>query len=196
MFSLLNRVYCRCWFSVIIWTHSLLLSTEVKQRFCALGVCMWVPTKFMGDIQALFFLASACLRRQEYFSRFQDKTDALPCHIHLLVCLCIMDPHSRATKKNASHENEVLPQDTAHLIQRPCYQWASLCQDPAGNQTIWKPPYHKEMWSIVMSPIHLVWPKLSRKAQRKGEEDKTDRRSGGKTTSGNGQAWSSPSPRG
>ena len=30
----------------------------------------------------------------------------------------------------------------------------------------------------------------------KGEEDKTDRERGGKTTSGNGQAWSSPSPRG
>ena len=30
----------------------------------------------------------------------------------------------------------------------------------------------------------------------KGEEDKADRRRGGKTTSGNGQAWSSPSPRG
>ena len=30
----------------------------------------------------------------------------------------------------------------------------------------------------------------------KREEDKTDRGRGGKTTSGNGQAWSSPSPRG
>ena len=29
----------------------------------------------------------------------------------------------------------------------------------------------------------------------KGEEDKADRGRGGKTTSGNGQAWSSPSPR-
>ena len=30
----------------------------------------------------------------------------------------------------------------------------------------------------------------------KGGKDKADRRRGGKTTSGNGQAWSSPSPRG
>ena len=30
----------------------------------------------------------------------------------------------------------------------------------------------------------------------KGEEDKADRGIGGKTASGNGQAWSSPSPRG
>ena len=36
---------------------------------------------------------------------------------------------------NASHENELLPQDTTHLIQRPCYQRGSPCQDPAGNRT-------------------------------------------------------------
>ena len=28
-----------------------------------------------------------------------------------------MDPHSRAPKKNTSHENEVLPQDTTHLYK-------------------------------------------------------------------------------
>ena len=47
-----------------------------------------------------------------------------------------------------------------------------------------------------MSPVHQVWPKPSCKAQWKGEEDKADRGRGGKTTSGNGQAWSLPSPRG
>ena len=46
-----------------------------------------------------------------------------------------MDPHSRAPKKNTSRGNEVLPQDTTHLIQRPCYQQRSPCQDPAGNRT-------------------------------------------------------------
>ena len=46
-----------------------------------------------------------------------------------------MDPHSRAPKKNTSHGNEVLPQDTTHLIHRPCYQPGSPCQDPAGNWT-------------------------------------------------------------
>ena len=30
-----------------------------------------------------------------------------------------MDPHSRAPKKNTSHGNEVLPQDTTHFLQRP-----------------------------------------------------------------------------
>ena len=51
-----------------------------------------------------------------------------------------MDPHSRAAKKNTSHGNQVLPQDTTHLIQRPCYQQGSPCQDPAGNWTTWRSP--------------------------------------------------------
>ena len=39
-----------------------------------------------------------------------------------------------------SHGNEALPQDTTHLIQRPCYQRGSPCQDPAGNWTTRRPP--------------------------------------------------------
>ena len=78
-------------------------------------------------------------------------TDVLSCHIHLPVCLRIMDPHSRAPKKNISHGNEVLPQDTTHLIQRPCYQRGSLCQDPAGSWTTQRPPYdHKETQTAVV----------------------------------------------
>ena len=30
-----------------------------------------------------------------------------------------MDPHGRDQKKNTGHRNEVLPQDTNHLIQKP-----------------------------------------------------------------------------
>ena len=33
-----------------------------------------------------------------------------------------MDCHSRPAKKSTSHGIELLMQDTAHLIQRPCYQ--------------------------------------------------------------------------
>ena len=69
------------------------------------------------------------LEWQKYFSQIQDTTDALPCYIHLPVCLWIMNPHSRAPKKNTSHGIEVLPQDTTHLIQRPYYQRGSPCQD-------------------------------------------------------------------
>ena len=65
------------------------------------------------------------------FFQFQDTTGALPCCIHLPVCLLIIDPHSRAAKMRMSRGNEVL----LYLIQRQCYEWGSLCQDPAGNQT-------------------------------------------------------------
>ena len=62
-----------------------------------------------------------------------------------------MDPHSRAPKKNTSHGNEVLPQDTMYLLQRPCYQKGSLCQDPAGNKTTRRPPDdHKETQTAVV----------------------------------------------
>ena len=60
-----------------------------------------------------------------------------------------MDPHSRAPKKNTSHGNEVLPQDTAHLIQRPCYQRGSPCEDLAGNWTTSKPDDRKETQTAV-----------------------------------------------
>ena len=62
-----------------------------------------------------------------------------------------MDPHSRASKKNTSHGNDVLPQDTMHLIQKPCYQQGSPFQDPAGNWTTRRPPDHcKEMQTAVV----------------------------------------------
>ena len=62
-----------------------------------------------------------------------------------------MDLHSRAPKKNASHGNEVLPQDTTRLIQRPCYQRESLCQDPAGSwMTQRSPDNRKEMQTSVV----------------------------------------------
>ena len=62
-----------------------------------------------------------------------------------------MDPHSRAPKKNKSHGNEVLPQNTTHLIQRPCYQRGCPCQDPAGNWTTQRlPENHKETQTAVV----------------------------------------------
>ena len=82
-------------------------------------------------------------------------TDALPCHIHLPVCSWIMDNHSRALKKNTSHGNEVLRQDTTHLIRRPCYQWGSPCQDPAGNWTTRRPPDDRKETQTA-----VIWPCL------------------------------------
>ena len=51
-----------------------------------------------------------------------------------------MDPHSTAPKKNANHGNEMLPQGITQLMQRPCYERGSPCQDPAGNWTTRRPP--------------------------------------------------------
>ena len=96
----------------------------------------WLSWKIMSmcTFCTYYLLYTAALTRlkpvwndKEYFSQFQDTTDELPCHIHLPVCLWIVVPHSWAAKKNTSHENEVLPQNIMHLIQRPCYQQGSLC---------------------------------------------------------------------
>ena len=92
-----------------------------------------------------------------------------------------MDPHSRAPKKNTSHGNEVLPQDTTHLIQRPCYQKGSPCQDPAGKWTTRKPLDHRKetqtavVWScfpfISSGQKHLARHSERRKKTRQtGEE--------------------------
>ena len=69
-----------------------------------------------------------------------------------------MDPHTRDPKKNTSHGNEVLPQDTKHLIQKPCYQRGSPCHDPAGNRTIRRPPDHckETQTAIVWSCLPFI----------------------------------------
>ena len=69
----------------------------------------------------------------------------------IFLCLWIMDPYSRAPKKNTSHGNEVLPQGTTNLIQRPCYQRGSTCKDPAGNWTTRRPDDRKETQTAVGS---------------------------------------------
>ena len=57
-------------------------------------------------------------------------------------------------------------------------------------KTSW-PLWRDTNWSSMdVSPVQQVWPKPSCKAQWKGEEDKADRKRGGKTTSRNGLAWS------
>ena len=121
------------------------------------------------------------LEWQEYFSQLQDTTDALPCHIHLPLSLWIMDPHSRAPKKNTSYGNEVLPRDTTHLIQRPCYQRGSPCQDPAGNWTTRRPPDHRkemqtaEVWSCFPF-IRSVQNHLARHSERERNQGRQRKR--------------------
>ena len=92
-----------------------------------------------------------------------------------------MDPHNTAPKKNTRHENEVLPQDTTHLIQRPCYQQGSPCQDPTGDWTTRRPPDDRKetqsagVWScfpfIRSGQNHLARHRERGKKTRRTEED-------------------------
>ena len=100
-------------------------------------------------------------------------TDELPCQIHLPVCLWIMDAHSRAPKKNTSHGNEVLPQDTMlpneevrAKIQQAIGPHEDLLtivkrhklQDPAGNRTTRRSPDHcnETQTAVVWSCLPFI----------------------------------------
>ena len=163
------------------------------------AVCEKKPTlKLTSCPEQLLFIDFVLLEWQEYFPQFQHMTDALPCYIHLPVCLWIMDPHSRAPKKNTSHRNEVLLQDTKHLIQRPCYQWGSLCQDPAGNRSTRRPNHRKEMQTaVVWSCLQFIRSgqnHLARHSER-GKKTRLTKEEVGKQHQ-EVDSWSSPSPRG
>ena len=90
-----------------------------------------------------------------------------------------MDPHSRAPKKNTSHGNEVLPQDTTHLIQRPCYQRGSSCQDPTGNRTTRRPPDHRieRQTAVVLSCLPFTRSGQNHLIGRHSERGKKTRQS-------------------
>ena len=89
-----------------------------------------------------------------------------------------MDPHIRAPKKNTSHGNEVLPQDTTHLMQGQCYQRGSPCQDPSGNWTTRRPDHCKETQTAVVwtcpSFISSGQNHLSRHSERGKETSQTE----------------------
>ena len=115
------------------------------------------------------------------FLSVPNTTDALSCHIHLPICLRVMDPRSRASEKNTSYGNEVLPHDNTHLLQRSCYQRRSPCQDPAGNRTTRRSPDHrKEMQTAVVGTclpfIRSGQNRLARHSGRGG--NKADRKRG------------------
>ena len=86
-----------------------------------------------------------------------------------------MDPHSRAPKENTIHGNEVLPQYTTHLIQRPCYQRGSLCQDPASNLTSRRPPDHRKetQTAVVWSCFPFIRSGQNHIARHSEREKKT-----------------------
>ena len=135
------------------------------------------------------------LERQ--FSQFQDTTDALPCDIHFLVRLWIHGPSQQSCKE----EYEACKWGAMLFVQRPCYQRESLSQDPAGNRTTrWLPDYRKETQTeVVWTCLPFIWSgqnHLARRSERGKKTRQTKKKKGGKTTSGNGQAWCSPNLKG
>ena len=103
-----------------------------------------------------------------------------------------------AAKKNTSHGNEMKPQGTTHLIQRPCYQRGSLCQDPASNRTTRRSDDRKrrklQWYGHVSRSSGLA--KTILQGTATGGRRQGGQRKRWETTSGNGQAWNSLSPRG
>ena len=109
-----------------------------------------------------------------------------------------MDPHSRAPKKNTSHGKcycKIL-----HISYRDHVTIEEVC---AKIQHAIGP--HEDLLMIIKR-CRLQWyghvsdssglAKTILQGTVKWEEDKADRERDGKTTSGNGQAWSWAGPRG
>ena len=134
----------------------------------------------------------------EYFSQFQDTTNALPCpSIFMYACESwtliaelqrgVQAMEMRCYRKilRISHKDHIKKEVRAKI------------QQAIGP--------HEDLLTIVKRRRLQWYGHVSRSSGLaktvlqgtvKGEEDKADRGRGGKTTSGNGQAWSSPSPRG
>ena len=92
----------------------------------------------------------------------------------------------------------MLPQNTTHLIQRPCTNeevHAKIQQAIGPQEDLTAVKRRRLQWYGHVSRSSGV-AKTVLQGTMEAEEDKADRGRGGKTTSGNGQAWSSPSPRG
>ena len=84
----------------------------------------------------------------------------------------------------------------SHLIQRPSYQRGSLCQDPAVSRTTGRPPNGRKETQTAVVWSCLPFIRSGQNHLTRHSENEADRGRGGKTTSRNGQAWNSPSPRG
>ena len=91
-----------------------------------------------------------------------------------------------------------------HCLYRCNTQWFDF--ESSSQMTVTKASFHRSWyftitecaasWGLWNLPAFTLLLYLSLWAQWEGEEEKANRKRGGKTTPGNGQAWSSPSPRG
>ena len=76
----------------------------------------------------------------------------LMCSLVISIFLFACESFSQQTcKEEYKPWNAALVQYITLPIPRPCCQWGSLCQDPAGNQTTWRPSdHHKETQTEVV----------------------------------------------
>ena len=84
------------------------------------------------------------------------------------------DP-SQPQRRMEAYGNEVLTQDTTHLVQRTCYQRGSSSQDPAGNLTTRRSPdYCKETQiAVVWSCLPFIMSGQNHIARHSEREKKT-----------------------
>ena len=102
-------------------------------------------------------------------------------------------------------EAKTWPENQLLFCVMCCYSWScdmrlvSPCQEQAGKRTTRRLPDHrkKTQTAVVWSCLSFTRSGKNQHARHSenGQEDKADRGRGGKTTLGNGQAWSLPCPR-
>ena len=116
-------------------------------------------------------------------------------YLSLFTLMMTQDPCRRAARKDTSHGIEVLLQDTMHLeVHVPNEEVHAKIRQATGllRDLLTIVKRHRLQWYGHV-PCSSGLAKTICKAQWKGEEE-ADRRRGGKTASGNGQAWILPSP--
>ena len=114
----------------------------------------WLRHEVISNYGIAWDIEKLLVSKSNVLSTVTQKDDWLSVRRHekleLVESMRKMTDHLE-TKKNTSHGNEVPPQDTKHLIERPCYQRGSQCQDPAGNRTTRRPLDHRnEMQTAVV----------------------------------------------
>ena len=120
---------------------------------------------FLFSVQGYAILGYISSLHGESWAKY-NLTEPIPLQVEHVAIEFIMEPfHPSAT----------------HLMQRPCYQWRSPYQDPAGNQTTQRPPDHRKetqtavIWSYLLfirpGQSHLVRHSDRGKETRQTEEE-------------------------
>ena len=122
---------------------------------------------------------------QEHISQFQDATDVLLCHIFFLYTCESRTLTAELQRRIWTMEMRCYCKVLGISYKKTMSPTKRLSQDWAGNQMTWRPDHRKEMQTEVVWPclpfIRSGQNHLARYSERE-EEDKADRKRGGKTT--------------